>query len=177
MAAYVARRILLMIPTIIGIMFFSFIVVQFAPGGPVERIIAQLQGTDVSATSRISGGTGDFAGTPGANSGGGDAALNSKYRGAQGLPPEFIADLEKQFGFDKPRLAALPLDDLELLPLRFRRELFPRRLGAQADRREDAGLHLARPVDDADLLPDLHSAGHPQGGARRQPVRRLDLAR
>jgi microcin C transport system permease protein len=102
MAAYVVRRLLLMIPTIIGIMFFSFLIVQFAPGGPVERIIAQLQGTDVSATARISGGTGDFAGTAGAESGGGDAAINSKYRGAQGLPPEFIADLEKQFGFDKP---------------------------------------------------------------------------
>jgi microcin C transport system permease protein len=62
MAAYILRRILLMIPTILGIMFISFLVVQFAPGGPVERVIAQLQGTDVSATARISGGTGDFAG-------------------------------------------------------------------------------------------------------------------
>jgi microcin C transport system permease protein len=103
MAAYVLRRILLMIPTIIGIMAISFAVVQFAPGGPIERIIAQLSGTDVSATARISGGTGgDFAGTQGAEGGGADADVNSKYRGAQGLPPEFIADLERQFGFDKP---------------------------------------------------------------------------
>jgi microcin C transport system permease protein len=103
MAAYILRRILLMIPTILGIMAISFIVIQFAPGGPIERIIAQLSGTDVSATARISGGTGgDFAGTQGSQGGGGDADINSKYRGAQGLPPEFIADLEKQFGFDKP---------------------------------------------------------------------------
>ena len=62
MAAYILRRLLLMIPTILGIMFISFLVVQFAPGGPVERVIAQLQGNDVSATERISGGGGDFGG-------------------------------------------------------------------------------------------------------------------
>ena len=104
MAAYVIRRILLMIPTIIGIMAISFAVVQFAPGGPVERIIAQLQGTDVSATARISGSSGgDFSGVQSNdNNGGGDSAITSKYRGAQGLDPEFIKKLEKQFGFDKP---------------------------------------------------------------------------
>jgi microcin C transport system permease protein len=102
MAAYVLRRILLMIPTILGIMAISFLVVQFAPGGPVERVIAQLQGTDVSATARISGSSGgDFGGLQ-SQSGGGDTAINSKYRGAQGLPPEFIEELERQFGFDKP---------------------------------------------------------------------------
>src|SRR5688572_6049534 len=102
MAAYILRRVLLMIPTILGIMAISFVVIQFAPGGPIERIIAQLQGTDVSATARISGGSGgDFGAQDG---GSGDAALSSKYRGAQGLPPEFIADLERQFGFDKPPL-------------------------------------------------------------------------
>ena len=102
MGAYILRRVLLIIPTMIGIMAISFAVVQFAPGGPIERIIAQLQGTDVSATSRITGGGGDFAGT-GANQGGGDDTT-SKYRGAQGLDPEFIKSLEKQFGFDKPPL-------------------------------------------------------------------------
>src|SRR3954463_6253083 len=103
MAAYILRRILLMVPTILGIMFISFLVVQFAPGGPVERVIAQLQGTAVSATERISGGSSDFSGQQnGSNAGSPDAALGSKYRGAQGLPPEFIKELEKQFGFDKP---------------------------------------------------------------------------
>jgi microcin C transport system permease protein len=105
MAAYILRRLLLMIPTILGIMAISFLVVQFAPGGPVERVIAQLQGTDVSATARISGGAGgDFGAGSGATAGAGESALNSKYRGAQGLDPEFIADLERQFGFDKPPL-------------------------------------------------------------------------
>src|SRR5919112_1714234 len=102
MAAYIIRRILFMIPTLLGIMLVSFVVVQFAPGGPVERVIAQISGSDTGATSRISGGTGDF-GSRGSLQGGaqGDAA-NSKYRGAQGLDPEFIKKLEKQFGFDKP---------------------------------------------------------------------------
>jgi microcin C transport system permease protein len=99
MAAYIARRILLMIPTILGIMFISFVIVQFAPGGPIERIIAQLSGTEVSATARIGGGASDFAQGAG---GAADAALNSKYRGARGLDPEFIKQLEVQFGFDKP---------------------------------------------------------------------------
>jgi len=103
MAAYILRRLLLIIPTMIGIMAISFAVVQFAPGGPVERVIAQLQGTDVSATARITGGGGDFGGI---NTGQGSASdpVFSKYRGAQGLDPEFIKSLEKQFGFDKPPL-------------------------------------------------------------------------
>ena len=103
MAAYILRRLLLMIPTILGIMAISFLVIQFAPGGPVERVIAQIQGTDIGATSRIGGGAGDFSGNASANAGG-DAGLNSKYRGAQGLPPDFIAELEQQFGFDRPPL-------------------------------------------------------------------------
>jgi microcin C transport system permease protein len=102
MAAYILRRILLIIPTMIGIMAISFVVVQFAPGGPVERVIAQLTGNDISATARISGGGGgDFGVNPANQIPGGDA-VTSKYRGAQGLDPEFIKSLEKQFGFDKP---------------------------------------------------------------------------
>jgi microcin C transport system permease protein len=101
MTAYIVRRILFMIPTIFGIMLVSFVVVQFAPGGPVERVIAQLSGTDTGATSRISGSAGgDFA-NRGAMSGAA-GEINSKYRGAQGLDPAFIKSLEKQFGFDKP---------------------------------------------------------------------------
>jgi len=97
MAAYIVRRLLLMIPTILGIMLVSFTIVQFAPGGPIERIIAQISGTEVSATARIGGtGGGDFSG------GGAAVDVTAKYRGAQGLDPEFIAALEKQFGFDKP---------------------------------------------------------------------------
>src|ERR1700726_2397760 len=101
MTAYIIRRILFMIPTIFGIMLVSFVVVQFAPGGPVERVIAQLSGSDTGATSRISGSSGDF-GARGGMQGGPQGDINSKYRGAQGLDPEFIKSLEKQFGFDKP---------------------------------------------------------------------------
>jgi microcin C transport system permease protein len=102
MAAYIIRRLLFMIPTIFGIMLVSFVVVQFAPGGPVERIIAQLSGTDTGATSRISGSSsGDF-GARGMPPGGPQGDINSKYRGAQGLDPAFLKGLEKQFGFDKP---------------------------------------------------------------------------
>lgn len=107
MGAYILRRLLLMIPTLVGIMAINFVIIQFAPGGPVERVIAQLQGTDVSATSRISGGGGDFAGAGNDASGGSGSAadgVTSKYRGAQGLDPEFIKELEAQFGFDRPPL-------------------------------------------------------------------------
>src|ERR1700680_2541018 len=103
MSAYIARRIFLMLPTLLGIMFVSFVVVQFAPGGPVERIIAQLSGSDTGATSRVSGSPGGDLGSRGQLQGpSGADVTNSKYRGAQGLDPEFIASLEKQFGFDKP---------------------------------------------------------------------------
>ncbi|MCC7049654.1 MAG: microcin ABC transporter permease, partial [Alphaproteobacteria bacterium] len=101
MLAYVARRLALMVPTLLGIMVINFLVIQAAPGGPVEQIIAQVQGRAVDATARVSGQGGEL--TPGgsqtaAPAGGGQ----DKYRGARGLPPEFIKQLEKQFGFDKP---------------------------------------------------------------------------
>lgn len=99
MSGYILRRLLLMIPTIVGIMGISFLVIQFAPGGPVEQVIAQLTGQGDSADQRLTGG-GDLAGQQqfGADE------TSSKYRGAQGLDPELIAKLEKQFGFDKPPL-------------------------------------------------------------------------
>jgi microcin C transport system permease protein len=99
MAAYILRRVLLMIPTILGIMAISFAVIQFAPGGPVEQVIARITGQGGDAGERISGGGGSDAGQN--FDAGGEG---SKYRGAQGLDPEFIAKLEKQFGFDKPPL-------------------------------------------------------------------------
>src|SRR5262249_8899924 len=78
--AYILRRLILIVPTIIGILAISFLVVQFAPGGPVERVIAQLTGSDVSATARISGGGGDFAGVNANQQPGGDV-VSSRYRG------------------------------------------------------------------------------------------------
>ncbi|WP_309086364.1 microcin C ABC transporter permease YejB [Chelativorans sp.] len=99
MGAYILRRLLLMIPTLLGIMAISFIVVQFAPGGPVEQVIAQVTGQAGGADARISGGGGDIGAQSFESAGG-----TSRYRGAQGLDPEFIAQLERQFGFDKPPL-------------------------------------------------------------------------
>jgi microcin C transport system permease protein len=99
MSAYIVRRLLLMIPTLLGVLLVSFVVVQFAPGGPVERVIAQLSGND---TSRVPGGGGGDFGARGGQGGSSIDAASSKYRGAQGLDPEFIKRLEKQFGFDKP---------------------------------------------------------------------------
>src|ERR1700745_4274180 len=102
MRPYIIRRILFIIPTLFGIMLVAFAVVQFAPGGPVERVIAQLSGADTGATSRISGSAGGDFGARGQMQGASQLdAANSKYRGAQGLDPEFIKRLEKQFGFHK----------------------------------------------------------------------------
>ncbi len=96
MAAYIARRLLLMIPTVFGILLISFVIVQFAPGGPVERVLAQLQGLDQGSGSRVGGGAGDMGGALASQ------AAQSQYRGSQGLDPKFIEELNKQFGFDKP---------------------------------------------------------------------------
>ena len=101
MGAYILKRLLLMIPTLVGIMLMTFAVIQFVPGGPVEQVIAKMQGTDTDSTSRISGNTGNEAGGVQAQMAGSEAT-SFKYRGAQGLDPEFIKSLEKQFGFDKP---------------------------------------------------------------------------
>ncbi|MEO0326976.1 MAG: microcin C ABC transporter permease YejB [Pseudomonadota bacterium] len=101
MGAYILRRVLLMIPTILGIMAISFAVIQFAPGGPVERVVAELTGQAGSATDRISGSNDGVQDTDQFDT---VTEVNSKYRGAQGLDPEFIQQLEEQFGFDKPAL-------------------------------------------------------------------------
>ena len=97
MGAYILRRLLLIIPTLLGIMIINFTLVQFVPGGPVEQIIAKMQGDgDV------------FAGFAGGedNLGGGEETFgsDSEYLGARGLPKEFIEELEREFGFDKPPL-------------------------------------------------------------------------
>jgi microcin C transport system permease protein len=97
MASYILKRLLLMIPTLFGIVLIAFIIVQFVPGGPVERMIAELQGHGGDATARFSGGSGDMVGGMGQATG-----QNSAYRGAQGLDPDFIAELEAMYGFDKP---------------------------------------------------------------------------
>jgi microcin C transport system permease protein len=101
MLAYIIRRLLLVIPTLFAILLLNFLFIQFAPGGPVEQAIAQIQGTAVDATQRVSGGGGEQAGGQRSqNQMRGEAS--SKYRGARGLDPQLIHELEKQFGFDKP---------------------------------------------------------------------------
>ncbi|MBK1636113.1 microcin C ABC transporter permease YejB [Rhodovulum adriaticum] len=95
MGAYILRRLLLIVPTLIGIMVINFTLTQFVPGGPIEQIIAQMEGQG-DVFQGIAGG-GDVGESFAA---GGD----DKYLGARGLPPEFIEELEREFGFDKPPL-------------------------------------------------------------------------
>ncbi|MGH8353117.1 MAG: microcin C ABC transporter permease YejB [Pseudomonas sp.] len=93
MLAYILRRLLLIIPTLFGILLINFIIIQAAPGGPVEQMLAKLEGFDAAAggaTGRISGGGSEVA------------VAGSNYRGAQGLDPELVAEIEKMYGFDKP---------------------------------------------------------------------------
>ncbi|MEQ8355743.1 MAG: microcin C ABC transporter permease YejB [Kiloniellaceae bacterium] len=97
MLAYLIRRLLLIIPTLFGIMVINFLVVQILPGGPVEQVIAEITGQGVGATSRVSTQTGDVSGNVSS-----ETSTTGSYRGAQGLTPEFIAELERQFGLDKP---------------------------------------------------------------------------
>lgn len=98
MLAYVVRRLMLMIPTLFGIMLANFVIIQAAPGGPVEQVVAQLRGHAVDATARV-GGTGSETTAPrGPESGRG----KESSRGARGIDPELIKQLEKQFGFDQP---------------------------------------------------------------------------
>jgi microcin C transport system permease protein len=104
MFAYIVRRLLLIVPTLFGIMLINLAVIQFAPGGPVEQILAQIQGTAVDATARISGGGSGDLGQQELNrqQAGQAGGFESKYRGARGLPPELVAEIEKMVGFDKP---------------------------------------------------------------------------
>lgn len=93
MLAYIFRRLLLIVPTLFGILLINFIIIQAAPGGPVEQMIAKLEGFDAAAggaTGRIAGGGAEVA------------AAGNAYRGAQGLDPELVKEIERMYGFDKP---------------------------------------------------------------------------
>lgn len=92
MLAYIIRRLLLIIPTLFGILLLNFIIIQAAPGGPVEQMIAKLEGLDQHA----GGATGRIGGSAEISS------SNGQYRGAQGLDPELVAQIERMYGFDKP---------------------------------------------------------------------------
>lgn len=93
MLAYLVRRLLLIIPTLFGILLINFMIIQAAPGGPVEQMIAKMEGLDAlagGATGRITGGGSEVS------------AGSGQYHGAQGLDPELIAEIERMYGFDKP---------------------------------------------------------------------------
>lgn len=111
MASYILKRLLLMLPTLFGVMLISFVIIQFVPGGPVERMIAELQGHGGDATARFTGGAqGEMLGAGAPSTG-----QSSQYRGAQGLDPDFIKELEAMYGFDKPaheRFLMMTLDYL-----------------------------------------------------------------
>lgn len=92
MRNYIFKRILLIPMTLLGILAINFLIIQFAPGGPVEHTLAKFQGMNVNATGKLGG-----AGT--------ELGRGSKYQGAQGVPEDMIKELEKQFGFDKPAYA------------------------------------------------------------------------
>ncbi len=86
MAAYVLRRVLLMVPTLVGIVTVSFAIIQFVPGGPIEQLAAKVAGANVAATATIGGGVGDAGGLMPTGE----------------LEPEMVAELEKLYGFDRP---------------------------------------------------------------------------
>ena len=93
MISYIIRRLCLILPTLLGIMLINFTLVQFVPGGPIEQIIAGLQ-SDASVFDNMAGGAAEIR----------DISKAESYLGSKGLPEDFIADLEFQFGFDKPPL-------------------------------------------------------------------------
>ena len=102
MLSYVVRRLFLLIPTLFGILLVNFIIIQAAPGGPVEQMIAKIRGTHVGATDRLSGAVNETQTQTNTSGQMSSEGLETKYRGARGLDPEFIAKLEKMYGFDQP---------------------------------------------------------------------------
>lgn len=98
MLAYTIRRLALIPLTLFGIILINFIIVQLAPGGPVEQVLARVEGTAAEGTARITGPGADVQAQAARQIG----AQGSTYRGAQGLDPNFIKEIERQFGFDKP---------------------------------------------------------------------------
>ncbi|MDQ7249461.1 microcin C ABC transporter permease YejB [Dongia sedimenti] len=101
MLAYIVRRLLLMIPTLFGIMVINFLIIQAAPGGPVEQMIAKIRGTSIAATERVSGSGNDLLSARQQSADKGQTG-GGVYRGSQGLDPQFIKQLERMYGFDKP---------------------------------------------------------------------------
>ena len=164
MLAYIVRRLLLIIPTLFGIMVLNFAIVQFAPGGPVEQTIARAERhgrlrhrTDCRQLSP----TWAASRRPGQR-------RHQRYRGARGLDPGIIKEIERMYGFDKPAHERFWMMMKDYATFNFGESFFKGRPVVDLVHREDAGIDLARPLDDADHLSGLHPAGHRQSGARRQ---------
>ena len=177
MLAYVVRRLLLIVPTLFGIMVINFVIVQAAPGGPVEQMIRTDRGPAAPTSRRGSAAParGEWRAVPTAARAA--ASGPASYRGARGLDPEFIKELERMYGFDKPPHERFVQMIGHYLRFDFGTSFFRDRPVDRAGAREAAGLDLARPLDHAAHLPDLDPARHPQGGARRHALRRLDQRR
>ena len=102
MLNYIIKRIFLIVPTLFGILAVNFLIIQAAPGGPVEKAIAQIKGTEVSVTERFTSSGGEQL--SGSQSQKNFNSAENKYRGSQGIDPDLIKELEIQYGFDKPPL-------------------------------------------------------------------------
>jgi microcin C transport system permease protein len=129
MAAYILRRVILVVPTLLGIILINFFVVQFAPGGPVEQMLAELRG-EGQTLGRLTGEGGGETRQPGGSgpgmSGGTDQSGGpvGSYRGARGLDPAIVRDIERMFGFDKPAHVRFKEMMLGYLSFDFGRSLF-----------------------------------------------------
>ena len=106
MTAYLIRRLLFVVPTLLGVMILNFIIVQAAPGGPVERVIAQIKGQETSHTARLTASTSELANSSSTTQQtlAASSTISDKYHGSRGIDPELILELERQYGFDQPPL-------------------------------------------------------------------------
>ena len=157
MTAYLIRRLLLVIPTLFGIIAINFAVIQFAPGGPVDQMLAELRGHGGMSTRLGSAGS--------------DLASPRRVPRRQRARPARRRRHQKDVRLRQAAADAFRRHGRRLPALRFRPQLLPRRTRAATDRAEDAGVDLAGVMVHAAGLYDLHPARHRQGGARRLALR------
>ena len=164
MLAYALRRILLMVPTLFAIIVVNFFIIQAAPGGPVDQMIAQLKGRG-NVTARVTSAGGELANAPAAT------------RASRGIDPALLARLNKLYGFDKPPGERFWIMIKHYVAFDFGTSFFSDRpvIKLIADKLP-VSISLGS-VDHAARLSDFDSARHCQGGARRLALRRLDQRR
>ena len=165
MTSYILRRFLLFFPTLLGVMVINFLIIQAAPGGPVEQTIAQIQGHDVDASARVGGDGGELSSSQTQRQS--SEGSSSKYRGAQGLDPELIAELERMYGFDKPAHERFYLMIVRYLQFDFGESFYRDQTVVDIVPGQNARIHLPRLVDDIARLSHLDSIGRDQSRARR----------